>query len=199
MSSAMVWGVEIGFAYRLSGISVSCVVAGRLPNPPPAARLARLEHSIWTPGREIIRPVDFRPVPCKASRLHIECRHRKWISEPLESCRYRAHHVRCALRESLPLSSENPLPSETLRDIEFTRRTPGDQVRKIWDVQLRAAGNLVRSRALGKTKGDARSSGPIAAAAGKFQTVAAKHLLRHLNIGGLTSSPTVFRLPGRYR
>ena len=76
------------------------------------------------------------------------------------------------------------MPSETIRAIEFTRSTSDDQIRRIRDVQLRAAEDLVRSCAPTQTKWNACVPGSISAAAGKFQTVAAKQLLHQLNFGG---------------
>ena len=76
------------------------------------------------------------------------------------------------------------MPSETIRAIEFIRSTSDGKIRKIRDAQLRAAEELVRSRALSQTKWNACIPGSISASAGNFQTVAAKQLLRHLNVGG---------------
>ena len=109
---------------------------------------------------------------------------RKGIHELLDRCRDRTHHVQCALKEDFPLSLEDPLPSETIRDVEFTRSTADGEICKVCDFQLHAAEELVRTRASAQTKWNARILGSIAAAAGRFQTVAAKQLLRQLNIGG---------------
>ena len=76
------------------------------------------------------------------------------------------------------------MPSGTIRAIEFARSTPDGQIRRIWDAQLRAAEELVRSCALAQTKWNACIRGSISAESGKFQTVAAKQLLHQLNVGG---------------
>ena len=194
----------------------------RIPGPPPThphpAKRARLAFSCWPSEREAIRPYirtdfplqlkrrhyndDVRPESYKASRLRFDWRQRNGIRELLGRCRDRARRLRCALGGNLPISLETPLHSETLRDIEFIRATPGDQICMMRDVLLRSAEELVRTRAQAQTKWNDFIPGSISAAAGKCQTVAAIHLLRHLNIGGrrgLASSPTASRLPVRCR
>ena len=76
------------------------------------------------------------------------------------------------------------MPSETIRAVEFIRSASDDQIRRIWGVRLRAAEDLVRSRAPAHARWNARIPGSIPAASGKFQTAAAKQLLHHLNVGG---------------
>ena len=66
------------------------------------------------------------------------------------------------------------MPSGDLRDIEFTRPTPDGQIFKILDVQMQAAEELVRTRALAQTRWNACIPVSISAADGKFPTVAAK-------------------------
>ena len=75
------------------------------------------------------------------------------------------------------------MPSETIRAVEFIRSASDDQIRRIWGVRLRAAEDLVRSRAPAHARWNARIPGSIPAASGKFQTAAAKQLLHHLNVG----------------
>ena len=78
----------------------------------------------------------------------------------------------------------NPLPSETIRAIEFIRSSSDDQIMKIWDSQLRASEELVRSCTSAQNRWNSCIPGSISASSGKFQTVAVKTLLRQLNVGG---------------
>ena len=126
---------------------------------------------------------DVHLEPYRPAILHLAGGQRKGIREPLDRCVDRKHHVCCSLQEDSTLSLETPMPSETIRAIEFTRSTPDDQIRRIWDVQLRAAEDLVRSCAPAQAKWNARIPESISAASGKFPTVAAKQLLRQLNFG----------------
>ena len=106
--------------------------------------------------------------------MHISGRKRKGIRESIESCRDRARRARCALNENPPLSLETLMHSETLSDIEFGLPTPGDQICRVWDVQMREADELVRTCAATQTKWNARIHGSISAPPGKFQTAATK-------------------------
>ena len=127
---------------------------------------------------------DIQLDPYRPALLHFAGGQRKGTHEPLGRCLDRKHHVWRALQEDFPLSLETPLPSETIRAIEFTRSTPDVQIMRIWDVQLRAAEDLVRSCAPAQTKWNACVPESISAASGKFQTVAAKQLIHQLNVGG---------------
>ena len=87
-------------------------------------------------------------------------------SRTLDSCVDRTHRAWWALKEGFPLSPDTPLPSETIRDIEFIRSTPDTQICEIWDVQLRASGELVRTCDSAKPKWNARIPGSISAGMG---------------------------------
>ena len=98
-----------------------------------------------------------------------------------------------------PTIAGDPLLSETIRAIDLFRSTPDGQIRRILDVQLREAEELVRTCALAQTKWNACIRGSISAAAGKFQTVASKQLLRQLNVGGaawIDQFPHGFQITG---
>ena len=123
-----------------------------------------------------------RMVPYKAAHLHLDGRRRKGIHEPIGRRRDRVRRVRCSLKENSPLSLDTPMHSETLSAIEVIRSTPDEQIRTIWDVQLRAAEEFARKCAMDQTKWNARIPGPIAAAGGMFRNVAAAQLFHQLNI-----------------
>ena len=95
---------------------------------------------------------DVHLEPYRPAILHLAGGQRKGIREPLDRCVDRDHHVCCAMQEDFPLSLETPLPSETIRAIDFVRSTPDGQIRRIRDVQLRPSGELVRTCALAQTK-----------------------------------------------
>ena len=98
---------------------------------------------------------DIHLVPYKPEILHLVGGQRKGNHELLDRGVDWEHHVFCAMQEDSPLSLETPLPSETIRAIEFTRSTPDGQIRRSWDVQLRAAEDLVRSCAPAQAKWNA--------------------------------------------
>ena len=126
---------------------------------------------------------DFRLHPYKAAKLHLAGRKRKGMRDPLNSCRDRVRHVRCASKGRFPLSLETPLHSETLDSAEFIRSTPDGRILRIWDDRMRATSELVRSCALAQTKWNARIPGSITDASGKFQSDAIKQMMDQLNIG----------------
>ena len=166
----------------------------------PHAKRVRLSSPLQNQFVETIRPFirtdfslplkrrhykdDIHLEPYKPAILHLAGGKRKGIHEPLGRCVGREHQVCCAMKEVSPLSLETPLPSETIRAIEFIRSTPDDQIREIWGFQPRSAGDLVRSCASAQAKWNACIPESISAAPGKFQTVAAKQLLHQLNVGG---------------
>ena len=90
----------------------------------------------------------------------------------------------CALGEVFPLSSETPLPPETIHAIEFIRSSSDEEVRGTWASQLRAVEELVKLPTPEQHRWNASIPGSISAAAGKFQIIAVKKLLRQLGVGG---------------
>ena len=122
--------------------------------------------------------------PYQPALLHLSGGQRKGIHEPLDRCSSREHHVSCALGEVFPLSSETPLPPETIRAIEFIRSSSDEEVRGTWASQLRAVVELVKLSTPEQCRWNANIPESISAAAGKFQIVAVKKLLRQLGVGG---------------